>query len=138
MKGAGTEQFRHLPLKTSAQVKVEEKSNEITAIPDFLKMKEKGVKLQDLLQKRQKADYDASASFSHNAAEDTLRRAVSAIMSPRDCAPLSSVSCRSSFLLLSHPCDNSAVFADPCVFLQTSIAPSRFTVAHRSFRKNVL
>ena len=34
-----------------------------------------GVELQDLLLKRQKADYDASAKFSHDGAEDTLRNA---------------------------------------------------------------
>ena len=37
--------------------------------------KQMGMKLQDLLLKRQKADYDASARFSQDAAEDTLRRA---------------------------------------------------------------
>lgn len=37
--------------------------------------KEMGVELQDLLLKRQKADYDASARFSHQGAEETLRNA---------------------------------------------------------------
>ena len=37
--------------------------------------KQMGVKLQDLLLKRQKADYDASARFSRDGAEDTLRNA---------------------------------------------------------------
>ena len=34
--------------------------------------KEMGVELQDLLLKRQKTDYDASARFSHDGAEETL------------------------------------------------------------------
>ena len=34
-----------------------------------------GVKLQDLLLKRQKADHAASARFSHDGAEETLRNA---------------------------------------------------------------
>ena len=39
--------------------------------------KKLGVTLQDLLLKRQKADYDVSARFSHDSAEETLRSAES-------------------------------------------------------------